>query len=236
MYNICSQIFITIASTVTVKEEDFFVHNHSDDYEDYEYDDPKDILTNKPGLGMDIARTGYEVTEVVDDIPNPWLNKGPVVPNFTTKLPLNNATIKDNSNVHINRRESDKVQLNHFYNGDINKFLDRIPHVHRRKNLRKNIINIFHVNAEHDNDKDNKATVQDIHVNQRPNFGIFNLKDQVNRVKDVIVKKEAYNAGNRGAVDPDDDDNPLSFLSELQNKGSGVVSKLHDTFFGRLFG
>ncbi|XP_073947718.1 uncharacterized protein [Choristoneura fumiferana] len=237
-------VFITTVSSATTKEEDFFVHNHSDDYEDYEYDDkPRDIQTDKPTvIKTDKAKPSYEVTENVDDIPNPVINNGPIVANFTIKLPLNNATFQNNSNVSIDKNNrNDKDDFDNFFNGIINEFDGENPHDNKNKYLKKNSISIFHVNAEFDNDKETKPTIQNIHVNQRPSFGIFNVKDHVDRFRDSIANhihklhdNEVYNDVNGGFVVPNIVAGPLSFLSKLQKKGSAVASKLHDVIFGRL--
>ncbi|XP_063388573.1 uncharacterized protein LOC134674433 [Cydia fagiglandana] len=162
------------------------------------------ILTDKPPID---DKPGYEVTEIVDDIPNIVTYK-PIVTNFTIRLPLNNATSINGNNIG-NSNENKKNKGN-------------VP--------RKSSINIFHVNAEFDDDREKKPVIQNINIHKIP-FGIFKVKDHVDRIKDNVVNyvhstdTECCDEPNEGHYLPNILAAPGNFLRRLREKGSTFYHK-----------
>ncbi|XP_063541550.1 uncharacterized protein LOC134750316 [Cydia strobilella] len=242
---------LTKVSSTVVAEQDYYKH---DEYEDYEYDDPtldkvenaptdktqatsykyakdepgeistikwlKQLVHEDPESNKALSNTdeatgneeevtyiltdkpiddkpGYEVTEIVDDIPNIVTYK-PIVTNFTIKLPLNNATS-------INENKKNK---------------GNVP--------RKSSINIFHVNAEFDDDKDKKPVIQNINIHRIP-FGIFKVKDNVDKIKDDVFNyvhsTEFYNEPHEEHYFPNILAAPGNIIRKLREKGSALYHK-----------
>ncbi|XP_063368368.1 uncharacterized protein LOC134656774 [Cydia amplana] len=156
------------------------------------------ILTDKPPID---DKPGYEVTEIVDDIPNIVTYK-PIVTNFTIKLPLNNATvINGNSNENKKNKSNDP---------------------------RKSSISIFHVNAEFDDDKEKKPVIQNINIHRIP-FGIFKVKDHVDKINDNVLdyvhSTEFYDEPHEEHYFPNILAAPGNFLRKLREKGSAFYHK-----------
>ncbi|XP_047999426.1 uncharacterized protein LOC125236607 [Leguminivora glycinivorella] len=163
------------------------------------------ILTDRPSVEED--KPSYEVTEIVDDIPNTVTFK-PIVTNFTIKVPLNNATtVTSNANSIKDTNEN-----------KINK--GNVP--------RKTSINIFHVNAEIEDDKDKKPVIQNINIHKIP-FGIFKVKDDTPKIKeDVfnhIYSTELYDEPHKGHYFPNIFAAPGNFLRRLRDKGAALYHK-----------
>lgn len=160
------------------------------------------ILTDKPPID---DKPGYEVTEIVDDIPNIVTFK-PILTNFTIKLPLNNATVINGNSIE-NSNENKKNKGN-------------VP--------RKSSINIFHVNAEFDDDKDKKPVIQNINIHKIP-FGIFKVKDNVDKIKEDFLNyahsTEFYNDPHEEHYFPNILAAPRNFLRKLREKGSALYHK-----------
>lgn len=109
----------------------------------------------------------YEVTEDVDDIPNPSTKFGPIFTNFSTPRPLNNASL----NV---QRPTEKPDSNTESN-DFNN-----PNEGKGK---KNSYSILHVKAEYDDPPNTPLNWGDSHVHK------LGIKDYIYGISKGIYNK-----------------------------------------------
>ncbi|KAJ2937931.1 hypothetical protein O0L34_g14205 [Tuta absoluta] len=181
-----SSILLVHASSTSGKDEgNLFTPESEEDYYNFEeenynseeQDDEDKFRLNDKHLKLtipnqndkqadeqtEIPEAKYEVTELVDDIPNNTTVSGPVFANFTVAIPLNNVTIANISSIDNMIDNNDKKIL---------------------ASAKRNYISIFHIKAEYDNNKPEITVIQ----NNKPSFpGLQGFRDYLKGVRQGII-------------------------------------------------
>ncbi|CAK1590047.1 unnamed protein product [Parnassius mnemosyne] len=157
--------------------------NHYDDYYDYTYDDrvsdKENVVKTLQNYNITTSTSKaatYEVTEIVDDIPNPSTKIGPVISNYTTPIPLNYASVSDNN---VKNTAGNPAIFNN-NNKPSYSFIDEA--IYDKESVakaKKNFFSKLHIKAEYD-DKPNIPLNSGLYNNiyYKPGFKdyIFNIK------------------------------------------------------------
>lgn len=179
------------------------------DYYDYGYKEPKQRIPEKVVVKQEKTRpvSSYEVTENVNDIPNPNPVVFPIVSNITTKKPLNivPAANKINTGRDINNVNNVKPNvindpINNPYYFDIDK---EIPDVEE---------------LDFDDKDDFSHEVVD-ETDELPNLRAFLYGLQKGIVNGLnTLQKGIYNV-NKNVNEPNVNTNPVLFTAKLREKG-----------------
>lgn len=164
---------------------DYYDHTHSeDDYDSSEegrtyYEEKSPIATT---VATTVAATvanptersqsRYEVTEIIDDIPNTENTRIPIVANFTINRPLNQAP-NNTAVANSTRPSNNQSNINSANNNET------------PNNLRKSTVSIFHVRAEFDDNKRTTPT-QNIHIHKYPYLPGF--RDYIHGVRRGVTQ------------------------------------------------
>ncbi|CAK1590045.1 unnamed protein product [Parnassius mnemosyne] len=138
------------------KEEQPNEHYY-DDYYDYTYDDrvsdKENVVKTLQNYNITTSTSKpatYEVTEIVVDIPNTSTKIGPVISNYTTPRPLNNASVSDNN---VPNTTGTPASFNN-NNKPNNGFIEEATFNNDNESVakaKKNYFSILHIKAEYDN-------------------------------------------------------------------------------------
>lgn len=209
-------------------DDDYYDHKQSEEYYDSSFDAERSFNDEeKTSTFADQTETPqprYEVTEIIDDLPNTENVLSPIVTNFTLTKPLNHST---NTSIFNNTDAVDHSSINFANNKEtIN-------------NLKKNYISIFHVKAEFDdnNNKQGPAPVQNIHIHKYPHF--IGFRDYIHGVRKGIesglnhfIHKDKYIINTN---EPNEMAGSVLFFNKLHNKASDVATNVHRAIFGHKF-
>ncbi|CAG5047346.1 unnamed protein product [Parnassius apollo] len=220
------------------QKEDKPNENYYDDYYDYRYDDkvsdkedvvktiPNDIITtstSKPAT--------YEVTEIVVDIPSPTTKIGPVIYNYTTPRPLNNASVSDNNNK--NNTENPVISNNN--NKPNYGFIDEANYNSDKESAakaKKSYFSILHIKAEYD-DKPNIPLNSGLYNNiyYKPGFKdyILNIKKGIfNGLNRLFNRKHGYDETHEHRTEDDNEAVVHKFFAKSSENFEPVVRHADD--------
>ncbi|KPJ13406.1 hypothetical protein RR48_03907 [Papilio machaon] len=197
---------------------------YDDNDYDYSYDDVESQKENNVDFNEEnknnttTPKTAtYEVTEDVDDIPNPSTKFGPILTNYSTPRPLNNASLPNVQN------PTEKPETNSENNNDLNN--------NTNDNIKgkKNSYSILHVKAEYDDAPSGPLNWGESHMHNKLGIKDFIYgisKGIYNKITRLFNKHDCNNDKNEFRTD--DFEESHKFRSENSKTANGFVHEFHD--------